>query len=257
MLGIGVVGPLYYFFHYVFSPVDIYMASDARLTSLAYTRTVLPAMALMYYVPHFMADFAASPVTRMKWNWFWQMFPVWVMAVQYLAKWTGLSADTEQHDRIHNPVRDVPWLRATIGLMATLSAGVWIYTLRNTPVSLVEMFVPTLNAPSELIPFLRNFVQFDHIFCFSSSLIWLALLIHDLKVAGMTKASWFSIVSIGVSVTVVAGPAAAVGLGWLWRENILATRRHKGAIVETTVISATDKPFTDSNAKVANGHNKH
>ena len=223
MLGIGVVGPLYYFFHYVFSPLEIYMAPDGRSTSLAYTRTVLPAMALAYYVPHFMADLAASPVTRMQWNWLWQMFPVWVAAAQRLAAWTRLSADTAQHD----PARDVPWLRASVAALAALSAAVWIYVLRNAPVPLAEMFVPALDAPADLVPFLRNFVQLDHVFCFGSSFVWLVLLIRDLKVAGMTEVSWFSIVLVGVCVTVVAGPAVAVGLGWLWRENILATRGHK------------------------------
>lgn len=205
-----------------------------------------------------MADFAASPELRMKWNFVWQMFPVWVMLIQRVLKWTGIVPDTIKRDRIDNPWRDLPWLRVTILLPAILSAVVWIYTLRNAPVSLAEIFVPVWPVPTEMVANLRNFVQFDHLFCFGSTFLWLALLIHDLKVAGMTKTSWFSIVLTAVGVTAVAGPAVAVGLGFLWREQILATKRHKGAITETTVIDRTAKPFINGNAdKEMNGVTKH
>lgn len=256
--GIGVVAPIYYFFHYTFTPIDKFASSDTRLTNMVYTKTILPAMALAYYIPQFLAapqtDLSATPEARMRWNWIWQMFPVWVSVIQYVLKWTGISIDTVKEDRIANPRRDLPLMRTTIGALGLLSATVWIYTLRNAPVSSwSELFVPTWPLPTELVANLRNFVQFDHLFCFGSTFLWLGLLIHDLKAAGMAKTSWVTIILTAVAVTAVAGPAAAVGLGWLYREHLLATKRHKGAILETTVMNGTAKPFANGSAKEING----
>lgn len=259
--GIGIVAPIYYFFHYTFTPVAKFASSDARLTNMAFTRTILPVMALAYFIPQFLAapqtGLVASPETRMKLNWVWQMFPVWVSMMQYALKRTGVSPDTVKKDRIENPWKDLALMRTTIGTLGVLSAGVWIYTLMNAPVSWSELFVPKWPLPTELVANMRNFVQFDHLFCFGSTFLWLGLLIHDLKVAGMAKTSWITIILTAVAVTAVAGPAAAVGLGWLYREHLLATKRHKGAIVETKVMNGTAKPFANGSMKEMNGATKH
>lgn len=211
---------------------------------MAYTRTVLPAMVLAYYIPHFYAAaLASSPGARMKWNWFWQMFPVWVSLAQQLAKRTGISKNTMRKDCVQNPWRDILWLQTTIGSLIILSAGIWIYTLCNAPVTVLQLFVPTWPLPTELVANLRNFVQFDHLFCFGSTFLWLGLLIRDLKAAGMVQTSWVTIIAAVVGLTAAAGPGAAVGAVWLFREHILATKRHKGAVLETTVINGTSKPL--------------
>ena len=48
--GIGVVGQFYYFMHYICSQISNFKAADMRLTILSYTRSVLPAMIIGFYI---------------------------------------------------------------------------------------------------------------------------------------------------------------------------------------------------------------
>jgi len=86
-----------------------------------------------------------------------------------------------------------------------------------------------------LVANLRNFVQFDYLFCFGSTFLLLGLLFADMKKAGMVKTSWLTLVFSAIATTAIAGPGATIGLGWLWRENVLATKRHKGAILKAAI----------------------
>ena len=113
-----------------------------------------------------------------------------------------------------------------------MSASVWLYTLTMSPYSPLTMFIPQLTPPEQnWIDNIRNFVQWDHVFCFGTALLWLGYLFSDLKHAGMVQQSWFRIVASAALTTVALGPGVAVGLGWLWREDVLANKRHKGAVI--------------------------
>lgn len=62
-------------------------------------------------------------------------------------------------------------------------------------------------------------------------LLWLALLFKDLKEAEMLPMSWTKLIATVVSCACISGPGAVVAMGWLWREEIFASRRAKGAVV--------------------------
>ena len=64
-----------------------------------------------------------------------------------------------------------------------------------------------------------------------ASFLWLLYLFGNLKKAGMVGDSWLSIIIKGTVMLLLAGPGVTVGLGWLWRERILATMWHKDALV--------------------------
>jgi hypothetical protein len=70
---------------------------------------------------------------------------------------------------------------------------------------------------------------------FGNTFLWLGYLFWDLKVAGMLQTRWFVLVLYLVTSTLVLGPGATAGLGWLWREYVLANSRHKDAITEASV----------------------
>lgn len=61
--------------------------------------------------------------------------------------------------------------------------------------------------------------------------LWLLYLFGDLKKAGMFNQSLLNVVAASAVTLVLGGPGVTVGLIWLWREHILATKWHKNAIV--------------------------
>jgi hypothetical protein len=81
-----------------------------------------------------------------------------------------------------------------------------------------------------MVRYVREFMKFDQIFFFISTFFWLALSFWDLKKAGMLAASWVKIVVSFALSLLVLGPGATAGLGWLWREDAITNKRHKGAI---------------------------
>jgi hypothetical protein len=243
LLGLGLVIHLYFFFYYIATPIEAFRASDNRLTNLAYTRSIFPAMLLCFYTPLYLSYLSPSLSNRIIWNWVWQMFPVWVALFQSLAAFT-IMPDTIKYDRIHSTERDWPTIRFTVGSFMVLSAALWIYTLSHSPFSFGELFVPQLEIPHALVENLRNFIQYDFLFTSSSALLWLGYLFYDMKKAGMVNTGWSRIIPMTALTTVALGPGAAVGLGWLWREQILATKRHKAAVIS----KSTEEPNASPNS---------
>jgi len=236
-LGVGVISPLYYLLHYILSPIEAFKASDMRLTRIAYTKSILPTLILVYYLPLYFSFFTPSLADRISWNFLWQLFPVWtsLIASQFLFR---LSKDTTKTDRIDAVTRDLPVIRTTIGLLVFQSAVVWLYTLYKASFSyqtVLDIVLPPMHSPQDapdLITFAGEFLRFDSAFLFGNTFLWLGYLFWDIKHAGMLSVGWARIVGYAVAGVVLLGPGAAAGLGFLWREELLATRRHWGAVTE-------------------------
>jgi hypothetical protein len=203
-----------------------------RLTNLAYTRTVLPVMIIAFYIPLYVSFLAPELTTRNYASWIWQMHPVWISALQFILAKTVMP-DTIQQDRLDAPTRDLPVIRNTVGTCVALAGAVWIYTLVISPFSLATIFIPVLSGnTASWVVYLRMALQYDHLFCWATALLWLGYLFGDMKHAGMVTQSWLKLIA-AMSLTLFAfGPGATLGLGWLWREDILITKRHKGAVVK-------------------------
>lgn len=229
--GIGVLMALWCLVHYVQTPIENFRARDMRLTNTAYTATVLPVILLTHYLPNSIA-FSTwfHPSVRHAANWIWQPFPVWISILQYLLKKT-IMPETVKEDRIKNPLRDLPIIRYTIYFLCAISTATWWYTLYKSPFTPVTLFVPNLAAMKTGEDYIRLFLQYDQIFSMGACMLWLLYLFGDLKRAGMMDASWASIVVRGLVTLVAAGPGVTFGLGWWWREQLLATKWHKDAIV--------------------------
>lgn len=229
--GAGVLVPIYFFVHYVQSPIENFRARDMRLTDMSYTASVLPVLVLAHYIPNF-GSFLPNldPQTRHMWNWIWQPFPVYVSVLQNVLKYTVMP-NTVKKDRIDNPQRDLPTIHYTIGSLCALSAATWWYTLYASPYSPAALFIPNLAPGQTGDAYTRMFLQFDEIFSMGACFLWLLYLYGDMKKAGMMEDSWIGILAKGVASLVVLGPGVTVGLGWLYRERLLATKWHKDALV--------------------------
>lgn len=229
--GIGTLMALYCFVHYIQSPVEKFRARDLRLTDMGYTATVLPVLVLTHYIPTYGAYLSfLEPETRHKWEWIWQPFPIYTSLLQFVLKKT-IMPDTLQKDRLENVNRDLPTITFTILSLCIVSAGTWLYTIARSPFSMLTLLVPNLAATQTGDEYIRLFLQFDQVFSMGACFLWLLYLFGDMKKAGMVEDSWVSIIVKGAATLTIAGPGVAVGLGWLWRERILATKWHKDALV--------------------------
>ena len=218
-------------------------------------------MLLAYYVPHLLSSGAVgsslSPESQLKWAWAWQLFPLGVAALMYfLANY--VFASSLRRDRIAAPKRDVPVIHVTLAAPVALSAAVWWYTLLAAPVPWAALFVPRWD-PSALKGLLavRNLVQFDHLFCFGAAGLYLLYAAWDFKHAGMLRTAWAKLLGSALAATVALGPGAALGLAWLWREDVITEKRHRDAVV--ALPERKSAPASNGSAKpaanqFANGH---
>lgn len=209
-----------------------FKALDQRLTNLAYTRTILPVLIIGFYIPLYLSYLYPDLKIRHAGNWIWQLYPVWVSGLQIFLAWT-IVPNTIQEDRIYAPTRDFSTIRLTVGTCIVLAGGVWLYTLVMSPFSLITIFIPYLENPQESwTACARGVLQYDHIFCWGSAFLWLGYLTADMKHVGMVTHSWTKLITILSLSTLIFGPGATVGLVWLWREDIVITKRHRSAIVK-------------------------
>jgi hypothetical protein len=229
------MAPLWCFLHYTLSPIESFSSLDMRLTHARWSRAALPAVLLAYLLPLYATVVWPDLQFRQCLLFVWQLYPLWLS----LSAWAISRSfkDTMAKDMLYNVKRDLPVMRAYILSASALAAGVWWWAGFAGGFGAREVFVP-LGLPrnmSSFADFTREFLKWDETFGFSAHLVWLGYLFWDLSAAGMLKEGWLTAVGLGLVSVVVVGPGATLGLGWLWREHILASRRHKDALTLESV----------------------
>ena len=212
-------------------------AKDMRLGRMNYALVLLPTLILTYYIPAYGMFNGSTLSGRESWLFLWQMFPVWIFFTAMLL--SSFIPDTTVSDRFESPNRDLPVIRNCILALAAMSSVVWLYTCISAlfQTGIASVFLPD-SFPSQttnFVAFTREFLKFDEIFLFGNTFMWLGYLFWDLKHAGMLETSWIRVLAYLLGSVLLLGPGATAGLGWLWRENILANERHKDAVTENLV----------------------
>jgi hypothetical protein len=214
--GIGYIAPIYFFLHYVQSPLENYHAADNRLTQIGPVKTIIPAIILSYVLPSVTMFLAPGLATRQWVNGlFWQPFPIYATILQRVLP--RFVTDTTYEDRISKLEADMPYLRRIYGFAGVAAACAYLYVRFNSPVSLTEVFFKGVSNPSEVVPLaqaLTKFLRYDQIAAFSASTVWAMLSFRDLKRGGKVTTSWSKIVGAYAGITLVAGPGAALSAMW-------------------------------------------
>ncbi|KAG4430888.1 hypothetical protein IFR05_013633 [Cadophora sp. M221] len=216
---IGIMGPLYYYLSYISTPAFKFLIPGSRTTNTAYTRGIFFTMALFFYIPLLGSFLHPSLTARHAFNWSWQLFPLFVSLAQILI--TALPSSSSPRTPGDNNA-DLRIIRLTVLPFAFLSAGIWIYTLVNSPYSLSTLFIPTAPVTNTFMPVMRRFLQVDQVSSFGASLLWLTYLFGDLKSESIVGQSWLVLFFVKAVLMVVVGPGATFALEWLWREEVLA-----------------------------------
>jgi hypothetical protein len=234
LIGIGLAAPLYAFIHYTLSPIENFSALDQRLTHTRTTFAALPAVLLTYLFPFYLMLVWPDLAARQALLYVWQLYPVWLA----LAVW-GIGrvcfADEMETDKVSRTQRDLPVMRWYVGGLVVLAAGVWWWSAWEF--GLREVFVPVglPRSMGDFGEFAAQLLRWDQVFGMGSLLVWLGYLFWDLRAAGMLREGWFRVAGLGLVSLLVGGPGATIGMGWLFREHILATRRHKYALTPESV----------------------
>jgi hypothetical protein len=229
IIGIGFLAPIYYFLHYVQSPLENYAAADQRMTKIGKAEIIIPTVFISYVVPT-VVMFVAPGLTTRQWvnGLFFQPFPLWAALVQY-----GLSkcvTDTTDTDKVVKPEADMPYLRRAYAFAAVSSACVYFYVYSSawrSSISLLDIFFKDITIPSTMQPWLigaAKVLRYDHLWSMGSGALWTFLSLKDLKAADMVQSGWGRILGIFAATTLVAGPGTAMTVMWAWREEALAKK---------------------------------
>ncbi|KAL2068087.1 hypothetical protein VTL71DRAFT_16185 [Oculimacula yallundae] len=222
--GLGFIAPIYYFLHYIQSPLSMYAAPDNRLTNVASAKVIVPTIALSFILPS-VAMFAAPGIANRQWinGLFFQPFPLYAALVHRLL--TKTVKDTTRTDRIDNVTADMKWLRLAYGFAAATAAAAYLYVNVKSPASLTEVFFKGISKPSEALPLITGAAKvfrYDQITAFTAGAWWVLLSFKDLKKAKKIQTGWAGIVGTFAGTTLLAGPGAGMAAMWAWREECLA-----------------------------------
>jgi len=220
--GMGYVAPLYYFFHYIQAPVEKYAAADNRLVPTNYAKTLIAAIIFGYILPTGFVFLTISANGFQHAMAFWQLFPVWTAFMHRIFAFSVV--DTTAHDRIYNPLADMPYLRRIYVFGAALSGIAYIYLFSTAWGDVGNTLRGIMHATT---PF-EHQLKYHHLVTFISGLIWQLLHFRDLKKSGKLDAAWFKIIGIFACTSLLFGPSASQIVYWAWREEVLARRLYDG-----------------------------
>jgi hypothetical protein len=235
MWGIALVVPIYYFTNYVLTPLSTFDAADMRRTNRLTTQTILPSLLATHYATFTAAYLAPSSAHRQAAGFLWELFPVGLSACQAL--FVLRHPSTQHGDRLSPVTRDLPIIRATIIALCAISGGVWQYTLWSNCgwSSLIDVFVPVLGFRSvhtqSFEARFAEFLKWDQVFFVMPNMAWIGLLYRDMHSEGWIHAPWWKVLGAMIVLTVVGGDGAMLGVMWLYREEVLASKRHPAAVV--------------------------
>lgn len=165
---------------------------------------------LLHVIPAFGIMFDTTLEARHQWTWFWQLYSVrislsWyamMFCAKFIPRW-----DVGQTMSYRTKITML--LAPFIGLAVSL----WVYTLLYCPHPMFEVFFPQPLAEDTWVLRMRRILQFDQLFIFGSSTLWVSL---DSRRNGISNG--ISLMIVGILLAVLVSPGASFGILWLWRE---------------------------------------
>lgn len=227
LLGIGNIGPVFYGLCYVFCPSATELSRQRRSSAKARPSSAIPEGAIWPLLPlllafhnsHVFGMYLASDLsTRQLWTWLWQFSPAWIGICVFAApRILNLNSPSKRNSYLSSST-------FVLLVLSLISAAVWITLLVSSPYSLSTLFIPEAGAQVGFVEHSRRALQIDELSSIAAAYLWLVYLFFDLSSAGLADITWVvTRAALLPVVAVLAGPGAAVAVGWLLREGKLAT----------------------------------
>ncbi|VUC30810.1 unnamed protein product [Clonostachys rosea] len=224
VLGIGSVAPIFYFLCIVFGPSASSLAASPPQRRTVWHQSnllLIPIVLLLHTSEIFGMFLPHSYDARHYWTWAWQLSPMWIgLANIILGQAVGL---------LRVSFSPAVASKLMLGILALVSAAVWIYTVTFSPHSLPTLFLPEVGPQDGLILHSRKALQADEVAAYVSTFLWLIYAFADLYLAGLVGTAWLVYAALLPLVTLAVGPGATYVLGWYIRESILSSSKPKGS----------------------------
>jgi len=235
--GIGFLAPIYYYLHYVQTPLERYAAADQRMVKIGKAKIIILTVFVSYVIPT-VAMFVAPELATRQWinGLFFQPFPLWAALTQFIL--SQFVQDTTETAKLSKPETDMPYLRQAYAFAAIASGSAYLYVYGSawkSSISVLDIFFKDISKPKDAAPIFdgaAKVLRYDHLWSFSAGLLWVLLSFGDLRKAGKVQAGWIKIIGASVLTTLVAGPGAAMAVMWWWREESLAQHNRSQALKE-------------------------
>lgn len=148
---------------------------------------------------------------------FWSTLPIVLALTHRLV--ASIVKDTTAFDRFYNVKSDLPWTRRAVFTTGFMSVALFhLVRFNNT-----GFFYPSIEG---IISAASNPATLVHVL---GGVTWLA---KDLKNARMVERNWATLFILCSVLMLVIGPCTTLLASWMWREEILATKRHWAAVTK-------------------------
>ncbi|PQE10413.1 hypothetical protein CJF32_00000960 [Rutstroemia sp. NJR-2017a WRK4] len=224
--GIGLVAPIYFFFHYVQSPQENFNALDNRLTNMSFIKTFSLAILLTILGPA-CAIYAVEDIYSVQWiyNNVWYWYPIYLTILLKVSKL--VVKDTTRTARIYEPTADLPYLRAAYTILI-IGCGMIQFSAAESHFSTISTlfkgFWNSNNTANDVRGMFAMLLRSDTAFAYSAAMLWALLHFSDLKCNGKLKNSWLAILGVMILSSFAVGYRVALLILWAWREEIMARK---------------------------------
>ncbi|KAM0172102.1 hypothetical protein ACHAPC_010850 [Botrytis cinerea] len=225
-LGIELVAPIYFFFHYVQSPQENFAALDNRLTNIAFAK-ILPLAILSIFLGPSYCIWSSIELESAQWiydnAWYW--YPVYLTMFLRILKF--IVKDTTRLNRIYKPTADLSYLRISYSISILICAAFYLYGSLSSSTSiafLTQELQPPIQPIQAILGAFSELWAAKQTSLYGAAFYWTFLHFADLKFVGKSKQSWLLILTISLSSTFLAGPGVGLIVMWAWREEIMAKK---------------------------------
>lgn len=125
---------------------------------------LLPIILALHTSEVFGAYCSSTPETRHHWTWAWQMAPLWIGILNFVAAGLSSAFSSAKTPRTSSP-------GVLLGVLGSISSAVWLYTLISSPHPISELFIPEGNEQFDFILHTRLALQSDEVYIFAASFL--------------------------------------------------------------------------------------